>query len=116
MHERSVAKNLLRIVLDKANAVDEQKEIKLIRILVGEFTMIHEELLISAFYQLSKSTPAEKAKIEITNLPLKGKCQNCLKEFNLNKVEFKCPYCKSQAIEIISGDELFIKDIELKGG
>ncbi|MDD2352118.1 MAG: hydrogenase maturation nickel metallochaperone HypA [Candidatus Caldatribacteriota bacterium] len=114
MHERSVAKNLLRIVLDKSNITDKREKVKLIRIIIGEFTMIHKELLISAFYQLSKSTPAEKAKIEITNSPLKGKCQDCHKEFYLDKEEFKCPFCESQSINIISGDELFIQDIELE--
>ena len=113
MHERSVAKNLLSIVLEKANIAGNQKEVELIRIVMGDFTMINEELLVSAFYQLSKSTVAKKAKIEITHSPLKGKCQDCQKEFNLNKEYFKCPYCGSHAIQIISGDELFIQDIQL---
>jgi hydrogenase nickel incorporation protein HypA/HybF len=113
MHERSVANNLLSIVLEKANIAGKQKEVELIRIVMGEFTMINEELLMSAFYQLSKSTKAEKARIEITHSSLKGKCQDCQKEFNLNKEYFKCPYCGSSSIQIISGDELFIQDIQL---
>jgi len=113
MHERSVAKNLLSIVLEKANIAVKQKEVELIRIVMGDFTMINEELLVSAFYQLSKSTVAKKAKIEITHSPLKGKCRDCQKEFNLNKEYFKCPNCGSNAIQIISGDELFIQDIQL---
>lgn len=35
------------------------------------------------------------------------------KEFTLNKEYFKCPYCGSSSIQIISGDELFIQDIQL---
>jgi len=113
MHERSVAKYLLNIILEKANIAGIQKEVEFIRVVMGEFTMINEELLVSAFYQLSKSTVAEKAKIEITHSPLKGKCQDCQKEFNLNKEYFRCPYCGSNSIQIISGDELLIQDIQL---
>lgn len=113
MHERSVAKNLLKIVLDKVDNTGEQNEIKSIRILVGEFTMVQEDLLVSAFYDLSRSTIAENAKIIVTRKPLTGKCSNCKKEFPLNKREFLCPYCKSNMIQIISGDELFVQDIEL---
>ncbi len=116
MHERSIAKNLLNIVLNKSNALGvlgKQRKIDLIRIVVGEFSMIHEELLTSAFYQLSQSTVADEARIEIIHYPLKGRCQECHKDFKLNKEEFRCPHCGSQTIKIISGDELFIKDIEI---
>jgi hydrogenase nickel incorporation protein HypA/HybF len=113
MHERSVARNLLNIVLKNSKISGIQKKIKSIRITVGEFTMVHDELLVSAFYQLSKTTAAEEAKIEIIHSPLRGKCQNCQREFDLNKKFFKCPHCGSNSIQIISGDELFIQDIIL---
>ncbi|MFW6148572.1 MAG: hydrogenase maturation nickel metallochaperone HypA [Atribacterota bacterium] len=112
MHERSIAKNLINIVLNKINKHGKQK-IKKIRIVVGEFTMVHDELLLSAFYQLSKLTPAKEAVVQIIHTPLQGKCQECRKKFILNRKELKCPDCNSQAIEIISGDELFIQDIEV---
>ncbi len=113
MHERSIAKNLLHIVLDKVKNYDKKDKVELIRIVVGEFTMIQEELLVSAFYQLSESTVAEGAKIEIIHTHLRGKCQECGKEFMLNKDAFRCPFCDSGAIQIISGNELFIQDIEI---
>jgi len=113
MHERSIAKNLLSIVLEKANISGKQKKVELIRVVIGEFTMIHDELLVAAFCQFSQSTMAEGARIEVTHSPLKGKCQDCRKEFNLNKEAFRCPYCGCQSIQIISGDECFIKDIEI---
>ena len=55
----------------------------------------------------------KEAVVEIMHSPLQGKCRDCRKEFTLNKNEFKCPDCNSQFIEIISGDELFIRDIEV---
>lgn len=113
MHERSVARNLLNIVLGQANDFGTQNQIEVIRIVVGDFTMIQDELLVEAFYQLSHSTLAEKAKIEITHSPLKGRCQKCKQEFIINKQEFKCPYCGGQSVQIISGEELFIQDIEI---
>lgn len=113
MHERSIARNLLHIVLDKATVNGRQKKVKLIRIIIGELTMIHDELLVGAFYQLSHSTVAGEARIEILHSTLQGKCQDCQKKFKLNKREFKCPFCGGQSIQIISGDECFIQDIEL---
>ncbi|MBN2396004.1 MAG: hydrogenase maturation nickel metallochaperone HypA [Candidatus Atribacteria bacterium] len=113
MHERSVARNLLNIVLSQAKTLEDQVKIEVIRIVVGDFTMIQDELLVEAFYQLARSTTAEKAKIEITHSPLKGKCQKCKQEFLINKQEFKCPYCGSPFVQIISGEELFVQDIEI---
>ena len=114
MHERSIAKNLLQIILDSVKGCPEKGKVILIRIVMGEFTMIQEELLISAFFELSRSTVAEGAKIEIIHAPLKGQCQHCRKEFNVNQEEFKCPYCGSQDIRIISGEELFVQEIEVE--
>jgi len=116
MHERSVARNLLNIVLEQFNALSaskKQSKVVLIRIVIGEFTMIHDELLTTAFCQLSKSTVADGASIEIIHYPLKGSCQKCQQKFKLNKEEFKCPNCGSRCISIISGNELFVKDIEI---
>ncbi|MDD4362753.1 MAG: hydrogenase maturation nickel metallochaperone HypA [Atribacterota bacterium] len=113
MHERSIAKNMLNLILEKTKSLKKEKTIKKINIIVGEFTMIQEELLVRAFYDLAKSTIAEKAEIKIINNPLTGKCLSCKKEFLLNKKEFICPFCKSSMIQIISGDELLIEDIEI---
>jgi hydrogenase nickel incorporation protein HypA/HybF len=113
MHERSLARNMLNLILEKIKPFNTKKTIKTINIVIGEFTMIQEDLLISAFYDLSKSTIAENAKVVITHKPLIGSCLNCKKEFLLNKKEFICPHCKSNIIQIISGDEFFVKDIEL---
>ena len=113
MHERSIAKNLLNIILEKTDKKNKLIKISRIRIIVGEFTMVHDELLISAFYQFSKCTQAERAVIEIIHSPLRGRCQECGEKFKLNKKEFKCPKCNSCNVQIISGDELFIQDIEI---
>lgn len=113
MHERTIAKNLLNVVLDKATIHGKKNKIELIRIVVGEFTMIHDELLVDTFYQLSQSTMAEGARIEIIPTLLRGQCQGCLKEFYINKKSFQCPYCGNQSIQVVSGDELFVQDIEL---
>jgi hydrogenase nickel incorporation protein HypA/HybF len=113
MHERSVAKNLLNIVLDNANKDGKRYKIKTINIVIGQFTMINEELLVDSFYQLSQFTLAENATINITYSPLEGICQNCQRKFEINKNVFQCPFCDSRDIQIVSGDELFIQDMEV---
>lgn len=113
MHERSIAKNLLKIALEKASQFNQKAKIERIRVVVGEFTMIHDELLINAFYSLAYSTNAEKAIIEIIHSSLQGQCQQCLKTFPINKEAFQCPFCGSAQIDIVSGNELYIKDMDV---
>ncbi|MBP8718393.1 MAG: hydrogenase maturation nickel metallochaperone HypA [Candidatus Atribacteria bacterium] len=113
MHERSVAKNLLDIVLHNANKDGKKYKIKTINIVIGQFTVINEDLLVDSFYQLSQSTSAENAIINITHSPLEGRCQDCQSKFEINKNEFQCPFCNSHDIQIVSGDELFVQDIEV---
>ena len=54
MHERSIAKNLLNIVLDKTSKHGKQKKIKKIRKVIEEFKMVYDELLIYDFYEQEK--------------------------------------------------------------
>lgn len=65
------------------------------------------------FEILSKGTVAEGAALEAEEIPLTGQCKNCSKKFVIKNYVFRCPYCESPNVEIISGRELFIESIEV---
>jgi len=113
MHEVSLAQNLLQIVLDKAEEY-KAKKVTRIRIKVGKFAGVNSAALRFAFQQLSKKTIAQEASFQILSSSLLAKCRNCQKRFKVQQEYFACPKCNSQDLEIISGQELFVQDIEVE--
>ena len=113
MHEGSIAKNLLAIAIEKAKE-HKANTITLIRVKVGEFAGVNQSALEFAFNNFSQGTMAEKAALEIISSPLLGKCRKCNKVFKIKKDIFKCSKCDSLEIDIISGEDLYIEDIEIE--
>jgi hydrogenase nickel incorporation protein HypA/HybF len=113
MHEGSIAQNLLTIALEKAKEY-KANEITLIRVKVGEFTGVNQAALEFAFDNFSQGTIAEKASLKIISSPLLGKCRKCNKTFEIKKDNFRCSKCHSPEIDIISGEDLYIEDIEIE--
>src|SRR5665648_949906 len=113
MHEGSIAQNLLAIAIEKAKEYNVNR-ITLIRVKVGEFTGVNQSSLEFAFDNFSQGTIAEKASLKIISSPLLGKCRKCNEVFEIKKDDFKCSKCHSLEIDIISGEDLYIEDIEIE--
>ena len=113
MHEGSIAQNLLAIAIEKAKEC-KANTITLIRVKVGEFTGVNQSALEFAFDNFSQGTIAEKASLKIIRSPLLGKCRKCNEIFKIKKDIFKCSKCHSPEIDIISGEDLYIEDIEIE--
>jgi len=113
MHEASIAQNLLEIALGKARD-HKAKKITLIRVKVGEFAGVNQAALEFAFNNFSQGTIAEKASLQIISSPLLGQCRKCNEIFEIKKDKFKCSKCDSLEIEIVSGQDLYIQDIEIE--
>lgn len=113
MHEGSIAQNLLGIAIEKATEY-KANTITLIRVKVGEFTGVNQVALEFAFDSFSQGTIAEKASLKIISSPLLGKCRKCNEVFKIKKNSFKCPRCLNLEVDIISGEDLYIEDIEIE--
>ena len=112
MHEASIAQNLLEIALDKARD-HKAKKITVIRVKVGEFAGVNKASLEFAFNNFSQGTIAEKASLEIISSPLLGQCRKCNEIFEITKDRFKCTKCESSEIDIVSGQDLYIQDMDI---
>jgi len=111
MHELGVAENLASIVLEVAGNEKLTKVTK-VNVSIGEMSQIVPDLLETAFQVTVAGTIAENAILEMEIIPVKLKCMDCNKEFELHENNFICESCGSQMVEIISGTEMFLKSIE----
>lgn len=108
-HEIGIAQDLLNVILVEASK-QGIKSVSKAKIKIGEFYLPHPEQLEYSFRIASKGTLAEGAKLEIEITPLRARCSSCLKDFD--SPALSCPSCGSKSIEITSGQELLVENIE----
>jgi hydrogenase nickel incorporation protein HypA/HybF len=111
----SIAQSLLDIVLDEAGRHGVEK-VKVIRLQVGDLAAIVPESLSFCFEMLSEGTVAAGSEIEIERIPVVARCPECDVRFEVEQNIFLCPKCSGPTLELVSGRELSILNIEGETG
>ncbi|MCD7819459.1 MAG: hydrogenase maturation nickel metallochaperone HypA [Lachnospiraceae bacterium] len=115
MHEMSLVRNIVDIVVDEAEAAGAD-EISAVHVVVGEGHDIIEDLFESLFCFLARGTVAEHAKVILHHVPYMMQCNQCGTTFHLDvrkQETWSCPACKAyKDYKLISGMEFYISKIE----
>ncbi len=109
MHELGITQNIVAIVSEHA------KDSKVRRVLleIGKLSAIMPDAIKFCFDVCSQDTVLAGAKLEILEIPGLGKCRQCGAEIPLEQSFAKCK-CGSMQIDLIAGEELKIKEIEIE--
>lgn len=112
MHELGIAQNILEIA---RQAVPEEQTaaIRFIRIRVGPLSGVVPDSLEFCFEAIVHETEMQKARLAIEQLPAILSCKKCGYRFKTKDLEFFCQSCNSADLELISGKELEVVEIEL---
>jgi hydrogenase nickel incorporation protein HypA/HybF len=113
MHEQSIVESLLSIALKSAEEAKATK-IRQIFLVVGEFSGVVEESVNFYFSFLTKNTIAADAGLVFSHVPTRLRCRNCNTDFTPEKLDFRCPSCREQQVDIIGGRELYIESLEVE--
>jgi len=113
MHEQSIVESLLALAIEHAEKASASKILR-IYLVVGELSGVVEESVDFYFNLLSKNTIAADASIFYMKTPAQLRCRNCDTVFTSEKLDFRCPDCREQQVEIVSGRELYIDSIEVE--
>jgi hydrogenase nickel incorporation protein HypA/HybF len=112
MHELGIAQNILEIV--QQSVPEEQAEsVRWIRLRIGQLSGIVPDSLEFCFQAIIGDTKMPKAGLAIEQVPTTFQCKKCAYRFQVNDLEFLCPKCSDSDLEVISGRELEIVEIEL---
>ena len=111
MHELAVTENILSIALEKATT--SSKIIK-INLIIGELSAIVDECVEFYFGLLSKDTIAAESSLSFHRPPTRLRCRNCATTFSPVDIDWSCPNCREQKVEIVSGRECYIESIEVE--
>lgn len=112
MHELGIAQNILQIIqqsVPEKNAAD----VRSIRIRVGRLSGVVPESLEFCFSVIVHQTDMTQASLAIEQVPIIAECKDCLNRFQMDDLGFSCPACKSTNLQLVSGRELEVVEIEL---
>lgn len=105
----SYAETLLENVIELARK-NNAKEIKKIRLAVGELLLINPEQLEFCFKTISKNTIAQDAKLEIETAKAEIRCIKCGREY-----DFPYGVCECGGyVTIKGGKEMILKSVVME--
>ena len=113
MHEVSICESILDILKNEAEK-NRASKVTAVRLKIGELSGVVEDALRFAFEVVTKGSIAEGANLVIEEVPLTARCRSCGKEFHIVGYAFSCKHCESPEIEVISGREMQIEDMDLE--
>jgi hydrogenase nickel incorporation protein HypA/HybF len=108
MHELGIAQEIVAIVAERAG------EARVLRVVleIGKHAMLLPDAIRFCFDLCSEGTPVEGARLEILEIPGRGRCRTCGKEIALEDPFGVCP-CGSADLQWLAGDEIKIKEMEV---
>jgi hydrogenase nickel incorporation protein HypA/HybF len=111
LHELGVAREILDVALSEANR-HAAKQVTSIRLRVGVLRAIEPENLSFLFEHLARGTPAEGARLEIIEEPIRVECPSCGPS-EARAFTFECPRCKGSGVSVTGGDSLSILSLDI---
>jgi hydrogenase nickel incorporation protein HypA/HybF len=113
MHEFSLALNIVNIAAEHAVKANANKVVT-VEVDLGKLTGVQSDTLKSALKSAIKGTVLDGANVIINDLPGKAYCDKCETDFETEKDHCSCPSCGSAQNEIVQGQEIRVKSIEIE--
>ena len=114
MHEMGIALEIIDIVKSSLPADLPDARVERVNLRVGKLSAIVSESLRFCFDVAAKDTAVDGAVLNIEEVPVQARCNDCAHEWVIDKPFFKCPACKSGSVAMLSGKELDIVSIEIE--
>ena len=112
MHELSIAQNIVDIVGQYVPS-EQMDAVRSVRLRVGSLSGIVPESLDFCFAAIVSGTALSRAALAIEQVPTRAKCRDCGISFPIDDSIFICSSCGGTGIQVLSGTELQVVEIEL---
>jgi hydrogenase nickel incorporation protein HypA/HybF len=107
VHELSISHGVLEVALAALECLPPPvPRVERVTVRVGRLTAVVPDSLHYHFDLLIPGTSLEGAELVIEEIPIRGRCAECVAEFEIDTLSFVCPRCGSGFVELYSGREL----------
>lgn len=113
MHEMSLCESIVQTLEEQARTQDYSK-VDIVRLEIGALAGVEIEAMRFGFDVVTRGTLAEGAELEIIEVEGQAWCLPCGKNVNVRQRFDACPDCGSYQLQVTSGEELRIKELEVQ--
>jgi hydrogenase nickel incorporation protein HypA/HybF len=110
MHEMSITQSVVEICESSSGG----RRVTAVTLEIGDLAGVVPESIEFCFDACTRGTLLEGATLAIERLPALGRCHGCGAEFSLQALFDPCPGCGGYGVELLSGEELRVKDLEVE--
>jgi hydrogenase nickel incorporation protein HypA/HybF len=111
MHELSLARDLVAAIERKLARSDAR--VVRVNVSVGSAAGIMSESLRFAFRVICEGTRLDGAELSVTTIAGRSRCTDCGIIFGFDGLIGQCPDCGRLGGELLSGDEMILRAIEV---
>lgn len=111
MHELSIIQGVFNIIEEVAEE-NHLTRITHVKLQLGKLQQIVPDMLTYAFETVAQGTKAEGATLEIAEVPIMMKCNQCNDEFNVEEHVYICPTCSGTNLTMQQGMEIILESVE----
>ena len=112
MHELGITQSIVEIALSTAGGQQAEK-VHSVTLEVGSLAGVVPEALQFCYEACSKGTLLEGSQLIIEQIQASSRCRDCGREYPLTDLLACCPACNSVASDLLCGEELRIKEMEI---
>lgn len=113
MHEASIAASLIEIITETAEK-NGAKSVTKVFVKIGRLAAVEIGSLTFAYDALKEEYETIKdSELLVEDVPITGKCRKCGAEDTYDEMFFACSGCGSFEVELLTGEELSITEIEV---
>jgi len=113
MHEMSLCEGVLNVLEDSARQ-QNFKKVKTVWLEIGVLSGVEHEAMLFSYDVVVRGSIADGSRLELIELPAHAWCMVCMKDVKITARGEACPDCDSYQLQISSGDELRIKELEVE--
>lgn len=115
MHELPVTQSLLKLAVEHAKAAQATR-VTDIYVEIGQLSSYVDDSIQFYWDFIGKGTVAEGAQLHFHRVPMELECRECHISFTPNGTSFECPKCKSERVEVVSGDVFQLVGLDVEKG
>ena len=111
MHELSLSSAILETALRHADG----RKVNSVEMTIGALRQVVKSSLEFYFEIVSRDTVCEGARLEVTEIEARVKCNDCdAAPWTLDQPIFRCPACGGSDVEVLSGTEFLVESIDVE--
>ena len=112
MHEMSLCEGILQVIETEAKKQNFSK-VKSVILEIGTLAGIEVSAMEFSFGAVMQGSIAEDAALVIHTIEAQAWCMQCAETITIKEHIDACPKCESYQLQVSSGDEMRIKELEV---